>query len=108
LKLAVALRVGTLRSESTNVRNRARNRSPRRETAYTSWVLEDLLRKAPKDHFTLGWAMSTLRHRSFGVVILFLGVLATVPIGSSLHGIVLAAVAVQMLAGSREPVFSLI
>jgi hypothetical protein len=50
--------------------------------------------------------MSTLRHRSFGVVILFLGVLATVPIGSSLPAF--AAVAVQMIAGSREPVFSLI
>ena len=35
-------------------------------------VLEDLLRKAPKDHFTLGWVMSTLHQRSFGVIILFL------------------------------------
>ena len=68
-------------------------------------MLEDLLRKAPKDHFTLGWVMSTLHQRSFGVVILFLGVLATAPIGSSVPGIMLAAVAVQMIAGRREPVF---
>jgi hypothetical protein len=49
--------------------------------------------------------MSTLHQRSFGVVILFLGVLATAPIGSSVPGIMLAAVAVQMIAGRREPVF---
>lgn len=71
----------------------------------SSRALEDLLRKAPKDHFTLGWVMSALHQRSFGVVILFLGVLATAPIGSSVPGIMLAAVAVQMIAGRREPVF---
>ena len=67
-------------------------------------MLEDLLRKAPKDHFTLGWVMSTLHQRSFGVVILFLGVLATAPIGSSVPGIMLVAVAGQMIAGRRAPV----
>jgi hypothetical protein len=77
----------------------ARQRTP------SSRVLEDLLRKAPKDHFTFGWVMSTLHQRSFGVIILFLGVLATAPIGSSVPGIMLAAVAVQMIAGRREPVF---
>jgi hypothetical protein len=68
-------------------------------------VLEDLLRQAPKDHVTLGWLLSALHQRSFGVVILFLGVLATAPIGSSVPGIMLAAVAIQMIAGWREPVF---
>src|SRR6478609_606956 len=77
----------------------ARQRTP------SSRVLEDLLRKAPEDHFTLGWVMSTLHQRSFGVVILFLGVLATAPIGSSVPGIMLTAVAVQMIAGVREPIF---
>jgi hypothetical protein len=68
-------------------------------------VLEDLLRQAPPDHFTLGWVLSTLHQRSFGVVILFLGALAMAPIGSSVPGIMLAAVAIQMIAGWREPVF---
>jgi hypothetical protein len=77
----------------------ARQRTP------SSRVLEELLSKAPKDHFTVGWVMSTLHQRSFGVVILFLGILATAPIGSSVPGIMLAAVAVQMIAGRREPVF---
>jgi hypothetical protein len=76
-----------------------------RQRPLSSRVFEHLLRKAPKDHFTLGWVMSTLHQRSFGVVILFLGVLATAPIGSSVPGIMLAAVAVQMIAGRRKPVF---
>jgi hypothetical protein len=76
-----------------------------RQRTPSSRVLEDLLRQAPPDQFTLGWLLSTLHQRSFGVVILFLGVLATAPIGSSVPGIMLAAVAVQMIAGWREPVF---
>ena len=38
-------------------------------------------------------------------MILFLGVLATAPVGSSLPGIALAAVALQMVAGFRRPIF---
>ena len=76
-----------------------------RERTPSSRVLADLLRQAPPDHFTLGWLLSTLHQRSFGVVILFLGILATAPIGSSVPGIMLAAVAVQMIAGIREPIF---
>jgi len=76
-----------------------------RQRTPSSRVLEDLLRQAPPDHFTLGWVLSTLHQRSFGVVILFLGALAMAPIGSSVPGIMLAAVAIQMIAGWREPVF---
>ena len=53
-----------------------------RQRTPSSRVLEDLLRQAPPDHFTLGWVLSTLHQRSFGVVILFLGALAMAPIGS--------------------------
>jgi len=67
--------------------------------------LEDLLRQPPADYFTLGWLLSTLNQRSFGVVLLFLGLLATVPIGSSVPGFMLAIMAVQMITGRREPVF---
>ena len=79
-------------------RNRARLPATRERTP-SSRVLEDLLRQAPPDQFTLGWVLSALHQRSFGVVILFLGVLATAPIGSSVPGIMLTAVAVQMIAG---------
>ena len=76
-----------------------------RERTPSSRVLADLLRQAPPDHFTLGWLLSALHQRSFGVVILFLGILATAPIGSSVPGLMLAAVAVQMIAGVQEPIF---
>jgi hypothetical protein len=69
-----------------------------------SRVLADLVRQTPRGHFTLGWVLSKLHQRSFGVVLLFLGVLATAPIGSSLPGIALAVVAIQMMAGFSEPV----
>src|SRR5260370_21748882 len=49
--------------------------------------------------------MSTLHRRSFGIVVLFLGLLATTPIGSMVPGLMLAAVALQMIAGRRELVF---
>jgi hypothetical protein len=69
-----------------------------------SRVLADLVRQTPRGHFTLGWVLSKLHRRSFGVVLLFLGVLATAPIGSSLPGIALAVMAIQMMAGFSEPV----
>lgn len=71
----------------------------------SSRVLADLLCQAPKGHFSVGWMLSTLHQRSFGVVILILGILATAPIGSTIPSIVLAAVAFQMIAGVREPIF---
>ena len=71
----------------------------------SSRALEDLLEQAPADYFTLGWLMSALHQRSFGIVLLFLGLLATAPIGSMVPGVVLAAVTAQMIAGRREPVF---
>jgi len=71
----------------------------------SSQVLEDLLAQAPADYFTLGWLMSALRRRSFGIIILLLGVLAAAPIGSMVPGLMLGAVAVQMIMGRYEPVF---
>ena len=76
-----------------------------KERTPSSQVLEELLGQVPADHFTLGWLMSVLHQRSFGIVILFFGLLATAPIGSMVPGLVLAVVAVQMIAGRGEPVF---
>src|SRR5689334_8957758 len=67
-----------------------------KERTPSSRVLEDLLHQAPTDTFTLGWLMSTLHQRSFGIVMLFLALLAMAPIGSTVPGLLLAAVAVQM------------
>jgi hypothetical protein len=71
----------------------------------SSQVLADLLHHAPPECFTLGWLMSKLQQRSFGIVLLVLGLLATTPIGSTVPGVVLAAVAFQMIVGRCELVF---
>src|SRR5213078_2029377 len=61
--------------------------------------------QAPADYFTVGWLTSILQQRSFGIVMLFLGLLATIPVGSTVPGLMLAAMAVQLIAGRGEPVF---
>jgi hypothetical protein len=71
----------------------------------TSLVLQDLLDEAPADHFTLEWLISSLPERSFGIVMLLLAVLAMVPVGSIIPGLLLAILAAQMTAGRQSPVF---
>jgi hypothetical protein len=71
----------------------------------TSLVLQELLDEAPADHFTLEWLIGRLPDRSFGIVMLLLGVLAMVPVGSMLPGLLLAIVAAQMTVGRPGPVF---
>jgi hypothetical protein len=53
------------------VQPRTKERTP------ISHALEDVLHQAPLECFTLGWLMSSLPQRSFGVVLLVLGLLAT-------------------------------
>ena len=79
--------------------------SDAKERTPSSQLLESLLDHAPADSFTVGWLVSALHQRSFGILILLLGLLATVPIGSTVPGIVLAAIAVQMIAGRSAPAF---
>ena len=76
-----------------------------KERAPSSRVLEELLDRAPADDFSLGWLMAALHERSFGIVMLFLGLVATVPLGSSVPGLMLAVLAAQMIVGRGEPAF---
>ena len=71
----------------------------------TSLVLQGLLDDAPADHFTLDWLISSLPERSFGIIMLLLGVLAMVPVGSIVPGLLLAILAAQMTVGRQGPVF---
>src|SRR5215469_5683111 len=71
----------------------------------TSEVLQALIDEAPTDHFTLDWLIASLPERSFGVVMLVLAVLAMMPVGSVVPGLLLAIVAAQMSAGRQGPVF---
>jgi hypothetical protein len=71
----------------------------------TSLVLQELLDEAPADHFTLNWLIGSLPEHSFGIVMLLLAVLAMVPIGSIVPGLLLAILAAQMTVGRQVPAF---
>ena len=81
--------------------------SPQQEHVFvpTSVVLQRLHDEAPKDHFTLGWLMGSLRKRSFGIIMLLLAVVAIAPGISVVAGLLLMIPAFQMIAGQPAPVF---
>ncbi|MGD0192787.1 MAG: exopolysaccharide biosynthesis protein [Rhizomicrobium sp.] len=72
----------------------------------TSSVLNDLLDRVPPERVTLEWLTGTLGRRSFGVVLLLLGLLGLLPGVAALAGLVLLAPAVQMTLANRGPVFT--
>jgi len=82
-----------------DITTETKNRAP------SSRVLQEIIRQAPAGYVTVGWLTSTLHQRSFGIVMLCLGLLATTPIGSSVPGFILAVMAVQLIVGRTEPVF---
>jgi len=71
----------------------------------SSRVLEEVIRQAPAEYVTVGWLTSTLPQHSFGIIMLSLGLLATTPVGSTVPGLILAVMAVQLIVGRTEPVF---
>jgi hypothetical protein len=71
----------------------------------TSILLERLVRDAPADHVTLAWLLDHLRTRSFGIVLLLLGVCGLLPVISPVAGLMLGVPAVQMIRAHPVPVF---
>jgi hypothetical protein len=71
----------------------------------SSRVLEEVIHQAPAEYVTVGWLTSTLHRHSFGIIMLSLGLLATTPVGSTIPGLILAVMAVQLIVGRGEPVF---
>jgi hypothetical protein len=71
----------------------------------TSTILRELLLHAPEDRITLGWLMGSLGDRSFGIALLLLGLLASLPVASPIVGIMIALLACQMILARRGPVF---
>jgi hypothetical protein len=69
----------------------------------TSAVLESLLGKAPADFVTLDWLFGQLRERSFGFVMLLMALVALIPGGSTLIGILLVYPAIQMILARPGP-----
>jgi hypothetical protein len=64
-----------------------------------------VIRQAPAEYVTVGRLTSTLRRQSFGIIMLSLGLLATTPVGSTVPGLILAVMAVQLIVGRAGPVF---
>ncbi len=71
----------------------------------TSVVLERLLKQAPANEVTLAWLLDNLRTRSFGIVLLLLGVVGLLPIVSPAAGLLLTIPAFQMIRARPTPVF---
>ncbi len=71
----------------------------------SSRVLEEVIHQASAEYVTVGWLTSTLHRHSFGIIMLSLGLLATTPVGSTVPGLILAVMAVQLIVGRGEPVF---
>jgi hypothetical protein len=78
---------------------------PLDETARTptSIMLERLLEEAPGDTVTLDWLIGELRERSFGFVMLLMGMVALIPGGSTFIGFLLAYPAIQMIMAREAP-----
>jgi hypothetical protein len=73
--------------------------------APSSRVLQEVIRQAPAEYVTVGWLTSNLDRHSFGLVMLSLGLLAMTPVGSTVPGLILVVMAVQLIVGRAEPVF---
>jgi len=71
----------------------------------TSVVLEGLLKHAPRGEVTLSWLLNQLRTRSFGIILLLLGVVGLLPVVSPVAGILLFIPAFQMIRAHSTPVF---
>jgi hypothetical protein len=72
---------------------------------HTSVVLQQLHDEVRSDHVTLGWLMSRLRKRSYGMIMLVLALIAMVPGICIVAGLLLMIPAVQMIAGQPAPIF---
>jgi hypothetical protein len=68
-------------------------------------VLKRLSDEAPADYFTLGWLMDSLHQLSFGMIMLLLALVATVPGISLVGSLTLMIPAVQMIVGRPAPIF---
>lgn len=71
--------------------------------AATSAVLQQLMIEAPGDTVTIAWLIEALRERSFGLVLLLMGLVALVPGGSTIVGVLLLYPAIQMIAARESP-----
>ncbi len=68
-------------------------------------MLQDLIDNAPEDFFTMHWLVENLPNRSFGVVVLILGLIAMIPIIGITARVLLIFLMVEVLIGYTSPTF---
>jgi hypothetical protein len=70
----------------------------------TSQLFGAILKGAPKDRVTLAWLLGSFRQRSFGIVMLLLGMIAMVPGISILAALLLVVFGFQMMMAHEAPI----
>jgi hypothetical protein len=81
------------------------SRPEKGNSVVASVVLQELHDAAPKDHVTLRWMLERLPNQSFGLILMMLGIAATVPGISVFAGVLLVVATLQMIAGRPTPLF---
>ena len=71
----------------------------------TSQILDELVAKAPDGPVDLEWLLGNLDKRSFGLLLLLLGLLVIIPGVATIATLALLFPAVEMMLGRRAPSF---
>jgi hypothetical protein len=74
------------------------------EQIHTSVLLEKLIAEAPVGHFTLEWLIGNLPKHSFGFILLFLTLIALLPVISIIARVLIIILTFQIILGYRSPV----
>lgn len=74
------------------------------EPLHTSVLLRELIEKAPHDHFTLGWLFNHLPKHSYGFILLFLAIIALLPVISVPARILIIILTGQIILGYHCPI----
>lgn len=76
---------------------------PSQEQVPTSAFLGDILNDAPGEMVSIGWIMEQLGNRSFGLTLFVMAIVAVIPGGSTVIGVLIAWPALQLALGRRMP-----
>src|SRR5277367_3875054 len=80
------------------------NSASAEEPLHTSVMLRELIGHAPPGHFTLGWLVSNLPRGSFGFILLFLAIIALLPVISIPARFLIIILTGQIILGYHGPV----
>lgn len=72
---------------------------------HTSQLLEELVAKAPDDPIDLEWLLGHLEKRSFGLLVLLLGLLVIIPGVGTIAALAIFFPAIEMILGRSTPTF---